>query len=231
MLGCWLLGLEEQPGCPSAWLHPPNNLTTNNLTTFRTPHALLPLLLLAVTLSACARREEALPVLGRVPAFSLRASDGRERSERDLKGSIWVADFIFTHCPGVCPLLSAQMARLQHALEEEDRRDVRLVSFSVDPARDTPEVLRVYAQRWEADPQRWLFLTGERDALYTLIGKGFQLAVAERTAGAEADPAELITHSDRFVLVDRDLRIRGYYRPLEEEGLTKLVADISRLRE
>ena len=183
--------------------------------------------LFATALASCSHRQEPLPILGHVPAFSLRSSEGQDRSEGDLKGSIWVADFIFTHCPGICPLLSAHMSRLQHDLEKGPLRDVRLVSFSVDPARDTPAVLREYGEHWQADPQRWWFLTGE---LYALIGKGFQLAVADRTPGAESDAEDLITHSDRFVLVDRDLQIRGYYRPLEEEGLTRLVADITRLR-
>jgi len=187
---------------------------------------------ISLALAACSRRPEPLPVLGHVPAFSLSGSDGRTHTHDELKGRIWIADFIFTQCPGVCPLLSAQMAQLQSELSEADLEQVRLVSFSVDPTRDTPEAMRVYAQGLRAKPERWWFLTGDRDRLYTLIGKGFLLAVADRTPGADQEAGsdqELITHSDRFVLVDAELQIRGYYRPLEEGARAQLLTDIRRL--
>lgn len=168
-------------------------------------------------------------MLATLPAFSLTSSEGQVRSQADLKGKVWVADFIFTQCPGVCPLLTAHMARVQAALAHEGLNDVRLVSFSVDPAHDAPAVLQEYAQRHRADLRSWWFLTGDRDSLYTLISKGFLLAVAERSPDPQAETQELITHSDRFVLVDRDLQIRGYYRPLEEDGLQRLLTDLRRL--
>ena len=171
-----------------------------------------------------------LPVIGQVPDFSLIDSSGQPFSQAQLAGGVWVADFIFTHCPDVCPLLSAQMAKLQHALAGAGADSVRLVSFSVDPANDTPEVLREYAQRFGAQPGRWLFVTGERDALYTLIGQGFHLAVAERPANENRDGAGLITHSDRFVLVDRKLQIRGYYHGTDQESVQKLLQDIEAVR-
>jgi len=171
-----------------------------------------------------------LPVIGRVPDFSLIDSGGRPLSQAQLAGGVWVADFIFTHCPDVCPVLSAQMAKLQHALAEAGADSVRLVSFSVDPANDTPEVLREYAQRFGAQPGRWLFVTGERDALYTLIGQGFHLAVAARPESENRDGSGLITHSDRFVLVDRNLQIRGYYHGTDQESVQKLLRDIDALR-
>jgi protein SCO1/2 len=167
-----------------------------------------------------------LPVLGSVPAFSLVNSDGEPLSQASLAGQVWVADFIFTQCPGVCPLLSSQMAKLQSAVGEP----VRFVSFSVDPANDTPEVLRAYGGRFHADHKRWLFVTGERDALYTLISQGFHLAVADRAANQNADGEGLITHSDRFVLVDRDLQIRGYYHGTDADSVAKLLKDLKTLR-
>ncbi len=168
-------------------------------------------------------------MLATLPSFTLTSSDGQVRRDTDLKGKVWVADFIFTQCPGVCPLLTAHMARVQAALAHEGLQDVRLVSFSVDPTHDTPAALQEYAKRHRADTQSWWFLTGDRDSLYTLIGKGFLLAVAERRPDPQAETQELITHSDRFVLVDRDLQIRGYYRPLEEDGLQNLLADLRHL--
>jgi len=166
-----------------------------------------------------------LPVLGTVPAFTLTAGDGRPMSADDLRGQVWIADFIFTRCPTQCPMLTTNMAKLQAALPADRSGAVRLVSFTVDPGHDTPEVLRAYAERFGADGSRWAFLTGDREALYALIRDGFHLAVAEEP-GREG----MITHSDRFILVDRDLRIRGYYSGSDPEGNARVVRDAARLR-
>lgn len=166
-----------------------------------------------------------LPVLGTVPAFTLTAGDGRTVSADALRGQVWIADFIFTRCPGQCPVLTANMAKLQTALPADAAGVVRLVSFSVDPAHDTPEALRAYAERFGADGARWTFLTGDREALYTLIRDGFHLAIDE-----EPGSTEMITHSDRFILVDRDLRIRGYYDGMDAEAQVRLVRDAAGLR-
>ncbi len=166
-----------------------------------------------------------LPVIAEVPPFELIDSSGRQVRRSDFDGDLWVADFIFTSCAGVCPILSSRMAGVQRRLEEAGL-DVRLVSISVDPARDTPPALAAYAERYGADPERWTFLTGERDALYELIGKGFLLSVSERSPEEAGDSGELITHSDRFVLVDRQGRIRGYYHGLEEDDVDRLLADL-----
>ena len=175
------------------------------------------------------RQESGLPVLGKVPEFALRGSNGEPLSQASLAGGIWVADFIFTSCPGMCPVLSAHMAEVQERLARQSDSTVRLVSFSVDPATDTPEALRAYAERFRADPRRWLFVTGERDALHTLIGQGFHLAVADRSESENADGEGLITHSDRFVLVDRNLQIRGYYHGIDEDSVTQLLRDVEAL--
>jgi protein SCO1/2 len=171
-----------------------------------------------------------LPVLGVVPAFALINSDGAPVSDADLRGHTWVADFIFTKCPSFCPTLSAQMAKLQQALPSDTGDALRLVSFSVDPRNDTPEVLRAYADRFHADPRRWLFLTGPPDVLYGLIRDGFQLAVAERSPEEARDGQGLITHSDRFVLVDRELRIRAYYRGTDTDVVEQVLRGIAALR-
>ncbi len=169
-----------------------------------------------------------LPIVAEVPQFSLIRSDGTTVTRADFDGRPWVADFIFTTCAGVCPILSTRMGELQATLAAREL-DARLVSISVDPTRDTPDALRRYAERYSADGDRWWFLTGERDALYDLIGKGFLLSVAERTPGAVDDGGELITHSDRFVLVDREGRIRGYYHGTDPEAVDRLVTDLARL--
>lgn len=176
------------------------------------------------------QKEAGLPLLGTVPAFSLMASSGAAVSQAELAGRVWIADFIFTHCPGICPVLSGQMAKVQHALQRDGGPDVQLISFSVDPANDTPSALRAYGERFGADPSRWLFVTGERAALHALIRDGFHLAVAERAESENTDGEGLITHSDRFVLIDQNLQIRGYYHGTEESSVQQLLTDLERLR-
>jgi len=141
----------------------------------------------------------------------------------DLAGRVWIADFVFTRCPDVCPLLSTRMAALQKSLATGDD-PVRLVSISVDPAHDTPAVLAEYAERYHAGPG-WLFLTGSRDAVAGLLRDGFRVAFAD-----DGPPASPITHSDRFVLVDRQLRVRGYYHGNDQADLRRLVADAAAVR-
>ena len=126
-----------------------------------------------------------------VPNFSLVERSGKKITLADLRGRIWIADFIYTNCADTCPLQTADMAKLQERWVHES--DVELVSFSVDPGRDTPRVLAKYADRFKADPKRWLFLTGEREEIARLVEDGFRLAVAPATRGNH----EIIIHSPR----------------------------------
>ncbi len=176
-------------------------------------------------------RTEAVPSLpsadyGPAPAFSLRERGGRAFGSADLKGKVWVADFIFTRCGGPCPIITAKMKDLQEAFAGFP--DIRLVSFSVDPAYDTPEVLAHYADRYGARPDRWYFLTGETGEVYRLVLDGFRLAVREN-AGAARKPGEEVTHSLSFVLVDRAGRIRGYYTGTDPEAMERLRRDAQAL--
>ena len=120
---------------------------------------------------------EGLRIFGTVPDFSLIQRDGRQVTLADLRGKVWIANFIYTHCTDTCPLQSAQMARLQEELKTEP--DFRLVSITVDPEQDTPETLSEYATRFGADRERWLFLTGNKRAIYALAVEGFRLSVAD----------------------------------------------------
>jgi len=162
------------------------------------------------------------PVLGEVPDFALTNRDGRTVHRADLAGEPWVADFIFTRCAASCPMMSMRLARLNRELPADLR--VRLVSFSVDPDYDSPEVLERYAQSFKA-PARWLFLTGPRETVYRLTKEGFKLAVD--AAGGSAD--EPILHSTRFVLVDGQGRIRSYYEAFDEPSMKKLRRDLEAL--
>lgn len=177
------------------------------------------LLVLGALLDGCRASEP--PVLGAVPAFELTERSGTAVRSQDLAGSVWIAGFIFTRCPDVCPALTSHMADLQRSLDGSD--PVRLVSFSVDPAHDTPDVLRGYADRAGARPG-WLFVTGPRDQIATLLKDGFHLAFAD-----DGPPASPITHSDRLVLVDRELQIRGYYRGRDAAELARLTRDAAAL--
>lgn len=217
---------------------------------------------------------EGLGNFGTVPDFALTERSGRRVTRADLQGLVWVANFFYTTCPDTCPLQSAKMARLQQ--DFADDRAVRLVSISVDPEHDTPAVLQDYAQRFGADPERWLFLTGDKTAIYRLAQEGFRLSVVDPGTvpsqapeappqGAPSGPrSELqsssrtarrlspgpfetlwqrvfvprlawahggvehttVLHSSRFVLVDRQARIRGYYHSDEEAALQRLRRDV-----
>jgi len=160
-----------------------------------------------------------LPRLGPAPAFTLVSEQGKSVSRADYAGSVWIADFVFTRCGGSCPILSAKMAAL--AERTRDVPAIRFVSFGVDPEHDTPEVLAEYARKLGADPARWSFLHGTRPVVRGLIKDGFKLAVED----APADSVEPILHSTRFVLVDGEGTIRGYYDGMEQPPVDVLEKD------
>jgi len=170
--------------------------------------------------------ETSPPVLGQVPEFELTERAGGKVTRESLLGQIWIADFIFTRCTGICPLLSGRMRELQSAIA--GRPGVRLVSISVDPEFDSPEVLDAYARNHGAEPGRWLFLTGGWEETRDLVGEGFRLNVSKAEPG-EVPVGELVTHSDRMVLVDKRGGIRGYYHGTDDEGIEKLLADLDRV--
>src|SRR5258707_1484705 len=185
------------------------------------PIVTLALLLWLRQLEVNALRQRTVSSYGTVPEFVLLNQDGKNFGSAQLRGKIWIADFIYTTCPGPCPMISSRMSELQKPLE---KTDVHLVSFSVDPEKDTPQVLRGYADKLQADPARWDFVTGPKSAIYKLSHDGFKLAVSDGS-GEQGVPV----HSTRMVLVDRHGDIRGYYDSTEADAITKLVADTSHL--
>ena len=169
---------------------------------------------------------EPLPVLATVPDFSLTEASGRAVSRQDLAGGPWVADLVFTSCSGICPTMTSAMSRL--VANSADLPQVRFVSISVDPERDTPETLTAYAERFKADRKRWLFLTGEQAAIRSLATEGLKLPLADGDPAQGEDP---ILHSQRFVLIDAQSRVRGTYDVRDQEAMFKLRGDMQRLIE
>lgn len=169
------------------------------------------------------------PVLYALPPFELTERSGKKITLDGLKGRVWVAGFVFTTCQGPCPMMTSQMYLLQRRLGESpetagayEAGRVGLLTVSVDPERDTPQVLTEYARLAHADASRWLFLTGDRGAVWSLIRDGFKLPVAED----DTNPAMPIMHSQRLVLVDGSGRIRGFYESLDEEARQALWRDV-----
>ncbi|MCE0482857.1 MAG: SCO family protein [Methylacidiphilales bacterium] len=159
-----------------------------------------------------------------VPSFSFTERSGKTVSNQDLIGKIWVADFIYTTCPGPCPLISASMARVQNALANDPH--VQLVSFTVDPEHDTPDVLAKYADQYGASPDHWWFLTGPKKPMRDLIQNGF-LQVVEDNTGQPSQPGQFtIMHSTYMALVDAEGNVRGFYDGVESDGRADLLRDI-----
>src|ERR1700737_1847364 len=151
--------------------------------------------LVLVVLAACSQHTASLEILGDIPPFDLVAQDAQPFHSGVLSGKIWVADFIYTTCPGPCPRMTSQMHEVQDAIAKMP--DVKLVSFTVDPARDTPLVLADYAKMHGASSEHWYFLTGPETTLQKLDRDVFRLGNMDAT----------MEHSTRFVLVDRQSRI------------------------
>jgi protein SCO1/2 len=165
-----------------------------------------------------AKANEPLPTLWPVPAYRLVDQNGQTRTPEDLRGSVWVADFIFTSCKSVCPVLSAKMVQLQRAIPDPR---MKFVSFSVDPDRDTPEALRAYARRWAPDESRWTLLANTQQSLEAL-SKGMKTFV-ER----QPDP-DATLHSAEMFLIDGSGRVRGLYAT-DGDSFEQLVPDARKL--
>ena len=153
-----------------------------------------------------------------VPDFSLTNQQGEPLGLSDMAGKVWIADFIFTNCPTICPAMTQEMARLQSEFVADP---VYFVSFSVDPERDTPRVLSRYAAAYGADDRRWHFLTGDKAKIYQLAEQGFSLAAGHK--GSE------ILHSPRFVLVKADGNIHDFYDSRSGPAMLRLRQDIKTL--
>ncbi|MGA9521077.1 MAG: SCO family protein [Myxococcaceae bacterium] len=166
------------------------------------------------------------PVLYPLPEFTFTRQDGQPFGSQQLRGRVWVANFIFTRCPTVCPAFTRKMAGIQHRTEKLGAA-VHLVSFSVDPDYDTPEVLTAYAQTHRADLRSWSFLTGRQQAMQQTVVSGFKQSMQQ--TGQRDDVNGGILHGTHFVLVDRDLQIRGFYSSNDDEAVARLLQDLETL--
>lgn len=204
----------------------------------------LPLLVLA-WVAGCRLWDGGPPLdpvpLGQVGTFQVKDSQGESWSPEKLKGKVWVASFLFTRCLGGCPQVTSSMEEIQN--RTKDRKDLMLVSFTVDPERDNPDELKKFAERFHADPARWKFLLGEEQAIHSMIRDQFKLGIQKNTAeeGKPVKPGFEIDHPLKLVLVDRKGQIRGYFPGLPNEtdgaeaaaehakGIQKLRAQIDML--
>jgi cytochrome oxidase Cu insertion factor (SCO1/SenC/PrrC family) len=168
--------------------------------------AALPVFLFLIAIRLENLRRPPPPVYGSVPGFALTERSGRAVTAGDLEGKTWIADFIFTRCAGQCPLMTAKMSELHRSL-----KGVHFVSFTSDPDYDKPEVLSQYAQGYGITGGRWLFLTGDKEAI-NKIAQGLHFSRID----------EPLMHSLSFVLIDPQGRVRGYYDSTDPEALKKL---------
>lgn len=160
---------------------------------------------------------EKLPILGQIKPFALLDQTGNQFSYRNLDGKVWVADFFFTTCGDICPIMSKNMASLSRSFEQIP--GLKLVSITVNPETDTPEVLSRYVQKQEKTAKNWYFLTGARKDIRDIALNSFKLGNIDKP----------IFHSSQFTLVDRHGYIRGYYDGTEKEPLDQLFVDAAKL--
>jgi protein SCO1/2 len=198
----------------------------NVLFNFRTLPTVCFCAALLVSLTSCGEQAPPLEKFYAAPEFALENHLGETVSTDTLMGKVWIADFFFTTCPAICPMLTAQFEAVQASIQNQGLADqVRLVSFSLDPQRDTPETLAEYAELHEVQAGLWHLLTGDKDTIWSLSNQGFKLAVDP----IADDPMNPISHSGKFVLVDHAGMIRGYYDGLDPKSVEQLQTDIERL--
>jgi protein SCO1 len=181
---------------------------------------------LGVRASFHARAQRPVPVLWSLPDWALTDQDGHAFGARELRGRVYLANFIFTSCVLECPRLTLEMSHLAPRVAAYGDR-VHLVSLSVDPVHDTPERLRAYMTRYHADPRRWTFVTGPEDQVMAAITGGFRVGVELPARGPDGsfNPSEL-AHTNRIALVDARGRLRGTYQA-EPEAIEQLLGDLA----
>src|SRR6478735_8372687 len=162
-------------------------------------------------------------VFRKVPDFKLISQEGKTITQRDLDNSIYVANFFFTSCQGICKKMSSQMTRVHEQFKADP--SVKIVSYTVDPERDSVEALQHYADMYHADPKSWYFLTGPKKVIYDLAQHGYLLPVQEGPDGVVD-----FVHSEKFMLVDKNKHIRGIYDGTSQKDVDRLITEITVLQ-
>jgi len=170
-----------------------------------------------------------LAIIGKVPDFSFTNQDGKTITNENYKGKVYIVEFFFTTCPSICPIMNENMVKIQD--EFFGNPNLAIASFSIDPEKDTPDVLNEYAKKYKITNPNWHLLTGDKEAIYDLANKGFNLYVGEND---EAEGG--FEHSGFFALIDQEGNIRSradengnpiiYYNGLEDSGIKMLKEDI-----
>lgn len=184
--------------------------------------------------TASARQRQQLPVYGQIADFSLTNQSDAPVSLVDLRGRVWIADIIFTRCPGPCLRMTQQMKELQDALPKNSQ--TRLVSLTTDPEYDTPAILKTYGERHGEDSNRWTFLTGTKKQIAGLAVDSLKLSAVEKKPEERASADDLWVHSTIFVIIDKHAQLRGIYQtggedvswPAEKQKLLAAVKQLER---
>jgi protein SCO1/2 len=176
--------------------------------------AALLLAFLLAQLKLRANQGQPMPVIGQVGDFTLTNQLGQEVTLGSLRGHPWVADVIFTRCAGPCLKMSKQMMELQRALPANSQ--ARLVTLTTDPEYDTPQILKIYSERFQADTNRWMFLTGPKPVVQAVIRDSLKLTAVEKAPKERDTPVDLFIHSTIFVLADKKGQLRGIYETTGE---------------
>jgi protein SCO1/2 len=171
-----------------------------------------------IVAAGCANRASSLPNYGLVPSFQMTDSEGHAFDSKVLRGKVWVADFIYTNCPGPCPMMTSRLHKVQQQVSGE--KDVQLVSVSVDPQHDSAPVLNDFAHRFGGPTDDWVFLTGSPKTVHQLAYDVFHVG----------DLIGKMDHSTRFALVDKQGNIRGYYSTTDADGIPTMLRDLTALR-
>ena len=155
------------------------------------------------------KQQRPLPALGRISDFTLTNQDGKITTLADLSNHVWIADIIFTRCAGPCPRMTGQMKSLQDSLPQNS--SAKYVTLTTDPDFDTPEVLKKYGERFNADFNRWTFLTGTKNEIGNLAANSLKLGAVPVKPEDQKNPADLFIHTTIFVVVDKHAQLRGIF--------------------
>jgi protein SCO1/2 len=156
----------------------------------------------------------------RIPPFKFTSQDNKEVTEKNFENTVYIVNFFFTRCPDICPAMTSELLRAQEAFK--DFLDVKLLSFSVDPAHDSVQVLKNYAKKFKLDTQYWTLVTGNKKEIYNMARCGYFIAARENSSPITVD----FVHSDKVVLIDKEKRIRGYYGGTERKEIDRLITEV-----